>query len=74
MPDAGMAVRRAIAIPCGGIAAVGGIYDRALKRLEASLARTAERHRHHSEAASHPIRNIRAELLFHTTMSGITIG
>ena len=53
--DAGVAVRRAIAIPRGGIAATEGICDRALKRIEASLAGTAESHRHDSEAVSHPI-------------------
>ena len=57
MPEAGVAVRRAIAVLRGGIAAAGGICDRALKRLEASLAVTAERHRHHPEAVSHPIKS-----------------
>jgi len=35
-PDAGVAVRRATAIPRDGTGAAEGICDRALKRLEAS--------------------------------------
>ena len=50
MPEAGVAVRRAIAVLRGGIASAGGICDRALKRLAAILAETAEKQRHHSEA------------------------
>ena len=42
VPDAGVAVRRAIATPRGAITAAEGICDRALKRVEASLTETAE--------------------------------
>ena len=58
MLDTGVPVHRAIAISRGEIAAVEGICDRALKRLEASLAGIAERHRHHSKAVSHPTKKI----------------
>ena len=49
MPEAGVALRRAIDIPRARIVAAEGVCDRALTKLEASLAETAERHRRHSE-------------------------
>ena len=53
VPEAVVAERGAIAIPRGGIAAAEGICDPGLKRPEASLAGTAQRHSDHSEAVSH---------------------
>ena len=57
MPEAGLAVRRAIAVPRSRIGAAEGICDRVLKRLQASLSGAASRQRHHAEAVSHPIKH-----------------
>ena len=64
--EAGVAIRRAIAIVRGGIAAAEGICDRALTRLEASRAGNAASHRQRSNAVSKTV----GQRL--TAMSGIT--
>ena len=59
-----MAVRRAVATAGSGIAATEGICDRVSNGIEASLAGTTERRRHHPQVVFHPINKLWRKYLY----------